>query len=119
MKIEKPRLNCFRFQTTYGTRAQTALPYAMNSDFSVVMAAEMKAFSEPARETDRLSRVQGQVEDLRQIMVRNIGKNIFFKQTGTSIVMLFGGREINGAAERKIFAILKLFNFFFFSLQIV
>uniref|UniRef100_A0A2K5E232 AP-3 complex subunit delta-1 n=1 Tax=Aotus nancymaae TaxID=37293 RepID=A0A2K5E232_AOTNA len=29
-----------RFQTTYGSRAQTALPYAMNSEFSSVLAAQ-------------------------------------------------------------------------------
>ena len=32
---------CFRFQAQYGTRAQTALPYAMNSEFSRVMATQM------------------------------------------------------------------------------
>lgn len=30
-----------RFQTTYGSRAQTALPYAMNSEFSGTLAAQM------------------------------------------------------------------------------
>lgn len=30
-----------RFQTTYGSRAQTALPYAMNSEFSSALAAQM------------------------------------------------------------------------------
>lgn len=30
-----------RFQTTYGSRAQTALPYAMNSEFSSVLAAQL------------------------------------------------------------------------------
>lgn len=30
-----------RFQTTYGSRAQTALPYAMNSEFSSTLAAQM------------------------------------------------------------------------------
>lgn len=30
-----------RFQTTYGSRAQTALPYAMNSEFSSLLAAQM------------------------------------------------------------------------------
>lgn len=31
----------FRFQMQYGVRAQTALPYAMNSEFSRVMATQM------------------------------------------------------------------------------
>uniref|UniRef100_A0A8C3RTF7 Vesicle-associated membrane protein 7 n=1 Tax=Chelydra serpentina TaxID=8475 RepID=A0A8C3RTF7_CHESE len=30
-----------RFQTTYGSRAQTALPYAMNSEFSSILAAQL------------------------------------------------------------------------------
>nr|XP_012322451.1 vesicle-associated membrane protein 7 [Aotus nancymaae] len=35
-----------RFQTTYGSRAQTALPYAMNSEFSSVLAAQLvRSFS--------------------------------------------------------------------------
>uniref|UniRef100_A0A4W5JXU8 V-SNARE coiled-coil homology domain-containing protein n=1 Tax=Hucho hucho TaxID=62062 RepID=A0A4W5JXU8_9TELE len=29
------------FQTTYGSRAQTALPYAMNSEFSSTLMAQM------------------------------------------------------------------------------
>jgi len=33
-----------RFQTTYGSRAQTALPYAMNSEFSSVLAAQLVRF---------------------------------------------------------------------------
>ena len=33
--------NCCRFQMTYGDRALTALPYAMNSEFSKVLAAQM------------------------------------------------------------------------------
>lgn len=33
-----------RFQTTYGSRAQTALPYAMNSEFSSVLAAQLVIF---------------------------------------------------------------------------
>lgn len=36
-----------RFQNTYGQRAQTALPYAMNSDFSIVLATQMVNFFIP------------------------------------------------------------------------
>lgn len=35
---------CYRFQTQYGVRAQTALPYAMNSEFSRVMATQMVGY---------------------------------------------------------------------------
>ncbi|XP_033489399.2 vesicle-associated membrane protein 7 isoform X1 [Epinephelus lanceolatus] len=60
-----------RFQTTYGSRAQTALPYAMNSEFSSTLAAQMKHHSDP-RGSDRVTETQMQVDDLKGIMVRNI-----------------------------------------------
>uniref|UniRef100_A0A6Q2YM06 Vesicle-associated membrane protein 7 n=2 Tax=Protacanthopterygii TaxID=41705 RepID=A0A6Q2YM06_ESOLU len=59
-----------RFQTTYGSRAQTALPYAMNSEFSSTLMVQMKHHSSPP--TDRLTEAQLQVDDLKGIMVRNI-----------------------------------------------
>uniref|UniRef100_G3Q3W9 Synaptobrevin-like 1 n=1 Tax=Gasterosteus aculeatus TaxID=69293 RepID=G3Q3W9_GASAC len=46
-----------RFQTTYGSRAQTALPYAMNSEFSSTLAAQMKHHSDP-RGSDRVTEAQ-------------------------------------------------------------
>ncbi|KXJ23978.1 vesicle-associated membrane protein 7 [Exaiptasia diaphana] len=61
-----------RFQTAYHGRAQTALPYAMNSEFSRVLSAEMKRFSESSEGADNLSRVQGELDELRGIMVKNI-----------------------------------------------
>ncbi|KAK7797680.1 hypothetical protein U0070_022569 [Myodes glareolus] len=60
-----------RFQTTYGSRAQTALPYAMNSEFSSVLAAQLKHHSENKGQ-DRVMETQAQVDELKGIMVRNI-----------------------------------------------
>ncbi|KAG8188273.1 hypothetical protein JTE90_012107 [Oedothorax gibbosus] len=60
-----------RFQSTYGTRALTALPYAMNSEFSRVLASQMKHFSESS-DVDRLTKVKGEVDELTEIMVQNI-----------------------------------------------
>uniref|UniRef100_A0A8C7WRH5 Synaptobrevin-like 1 n=1 Tax=Oryzias sinensis TaxID=183150 RepID=A0A8C7WRH5_9TELE len=57
-----------RFQTTYGSRAQTALPYAMNSEFSSTLAAQMKHHSDP-RGSDRVTETQMQVDDLKGIMI--------------------------------------------------
>ena len=34
----------FRFQAMYGARAQTALPFAMNSEFSRVLSTQMVRF---------------------------------------------------------------------------
>ncbi|CAG5115463.1 unnamed protein product [Candidula unifasciata] len=61
-----------RFQSQYGTRAQTALPYAMNSDFSNVLAAQMKIISE--EKPDQVTKVENQVEELKGIMVQNIDR---------------------------------------------
>uniref|UniRef100_A0A3Q2H4N3 Vesicle associated membrane protein 7 n=1 Tax=Equus caballus TaxID=9796 RepID=A0A3Q2H4N3_HORSE len=61
-----------RFQTTYGSRAQTALPYAMNSEFSSVLAAQLKHHSEN-KGLDKVMETQAQVDELKGIMVRNIG----------------------------------------------
>uniref|UniRef100_A0A8C4NKI8 Vesicle-associated membrane protein 7 n=1 Tax=Eptatretus burgeri TaxID=7764 RepID=A0A8C4NKI8_EPTBU len=55
-----------RFRTTYGSRAQTALPYAMSSEFSSVLASQMRYHS------DKITQVQGQVDELKGIMVKNI-----------------------------------------------
>ncbi|NXI01412.1 VAMP7 protein, partial [Pachycephala philippinensis] len=60
-----------RFQTTYGSRAQTALPYAMNSEFSSVLAAQLKYHSE-SRGPDQVAETQAQIDELKGIMVRNI-----------------------------------------------
>lgn len=61
-----------RFQSAYQGRAETALPYAMNSEFSRVLSAEMKRFSDTGRQADNLSKVQGELDELRGIMVKNI-----------------------------------------------
>ncbi|KAK6173015.1 hypothetical protein SNE40_016555 [Patella caerulea] len=60
-----------RFQGQYGVRAQTALPYAMNSEFSRVIASQMRTNTED-RSPDQLGQVQNQVDELKGIMVRNI-----------------------------------------------
>ncbi|XP_013774576.1 vesicle-associated membrane protein 7-like [Limulus polyphemus] len=60
-----------RFKTTYGARAQTALPYAMNSEFSRALANQMKYYSD-SRDVDTVSKVQGELDDLKNIMIKNI-----------------------------------------------
>ncbi|XP_060583340.1 vesicle-associated membrane protein 7-like [Ruditapes philippinarum] len=61
-----------KFQMQYGVRAQTALPYAMNSEFSRVMATQMRVSSDINKSSDKLENAKGQVEELKGIMVRNI-----------------------------------------------
>uniref|UniRef100_T1JBQ6 Vesicle-associated membrane protein 7 n=1 Tax=Strigamia maritima TaxID=126957 RepID=T1JBQ6_STRMM len=75
--FERSRAFCYlseikkRFQTSYGERAKTALPFAMNSEFSRILAAQMKHFSE-AKDFDTVSKVQGELDELKDIMVKNI-----------------------------------------------
>lgn len=62
-----------KFQMQYGVRAQTALPYAMNSEFSRTLASQMRYFSDSnANSPDRIKEVKGQVDELKGIMVKNI-----------------------------------------------
>lgn len=68
-----------RFQSTYGSSAETAIAYAMNSEFSRVLANEMKHYSE-SRDVDTISRVHGELDELKDIMVKNIG-TVQFKNT--------------------------------------
>lgn len=62
-----------RFLLQYGLQAATAISYAMNHEFSGVLAYEMKHYSESS-EFDAISRVNGQIDELKDIMVKNIGK---------------------------------------------
>ncbi|KAK7498717.1 hypothetical protein BaRGS_00010094 [Batillaria attramentaria] len=64
------RSKAFIFQTQYGVRARTALPYAMNSEFSRVMATQMRIACD--EKPDQLTKVQEEVDELKGIMVRNI-----------------------------------------------
>jgi len=63
-----------RFLKTYHARAQTALPYAMQSEFSRVLAAQMRHYSTTmsSTETSSMARVEEELDELKGIMVRNI-----------------------------------------------
>ncbi|XP_072040978.1 vesicle-associated membrane protein 7-like [Amphiura filiformis] len=58
-----------RFQAMYGTRAQTALPFAMNSEFSRVLSTQMKHYSQ---QKDKVGEIQTDLDELKGIMVKNI-----------------------------------------------
>ncbi|XP_974643.1 vesicle-associated membrane protein 7 [Tribolium castaneum] len=60
-----------RFRSQYGDSIQTAIAYAMNSEFSRVLANEMKHYSE-SHDVDTISRVHGELDELKNIMVKNI-----------------------------------------------
>lgn len=60
-----------RFQTTYGANVDSAMGYAMNSEFASVLANEMKHYSESS-DVDTISKVHGELDELKNIMVKNI-----------------------------------------------
>ncbi|CAL4065062.1 unnamed protein product, partial [Meganyctiphanes norvegica] len=60
-----------RFHASYGATVHTALPYAMNSEFATVLATQMKHYTE-SRDIDTLSQLQGEVSDVKDILVKNI-----------------------------------------------
>ncbi|CAH2229709.1 jg2259 [Pararge aegeria aegeria] len=60
-----------RFVSAFGDTAQTAIPYAMNSEFARVLATEMKHYSE-SKDLETISRVHGELDELKNIMVKNI-----------------------------------------------
>jgi len=62
-----------RFEMQYGSRSLTALPFAMNSEFSKILAAQIRRYiSDTPVEVDKIDCVQGQVDKLKGIMVKNI-----------------------------------------------
>jgi vesicle-associated membrane protein 7 len=60
-----------QFITTYGLQIATAIQYAMNTEFSQLLAREMRRFSE-MRSMDSISRVNEQIDEVRGIMVKSI-----------------------------------------------
>lgn len=60
-----------RFVNTYGLQVATAIAYAMNYEFSRTLASEMKHYSE-SKDVDAIAKVHGQIDELKDIMVKNI-----------------------------------------------
>ncbi|XP_076619229.1 vesicle-associated membrane protein 7 [Colletes latitarsis] len=60
------------FLTIYGDGAQTAVAYAMNTEFSEVLDNQMKYYHESNKNIDMLSKVHGDIDELKDIMVTNI-----------------------------------------------
>lgn len=60
-----------QFLAEYGLTVATAIAYGMNSEFSQVLALEMRRFDDQGN-SSIMQQVQGQVGELRDIMVRNI-----------------------------------------------
>jgi len=63
-----------RFVGTYGVaKARAAPPLAFNDAFSRVLSAQMTYYSN-TRNSDKISKVKGEVDELKSVMVENIEK---------------------------------------------
>ena len=60
-----------KFSLQYGERAQNAIAYAMNTEFSLEIANEMKRASSPQSQ-DKITNIQDEVEHVKGIMTANI-----------------------------------------------
>ncbi|KAL7735374.1 hypothetical protein ACLKA6_003225 [Drosophila palustris] len=60
-----------KFIQTYGLQVATAIAYAMNTEFSKILSQQMVFFSQ-SPEVDTISRVHGQIDELKDIMIQNI-----------------------------------------------
>jgi vesicle-associated membrane protein 7 len=62
-----------RFQQTYGDKAQNALAFSLNGDFGRVLQRQMEYYSNTEK-SDKLTKVKGQIQEVRDIMIDNIEK---------------------------------------------
>lgn len=60
-----------KFIHTYGLQVATAIAYAMNTEFSKVLSQQMVYYSQ-SREVDTISQVHGQIDELKNIVIKNI-----------------------------------------------
>uniref|UniRef100_A0A1A9W6F0 Vesicle-associated membrane protein 7 n=1 Tax=Glossina brevipalpis TaxID=37001 RepID=A0A1A9W6F0_9MUSC len=89
-----------KFIQTYGLQVATALAYAMNTEFSKILANQMNFFSQ-SREVDAISKVHGQIDELKDIMVKNIDN---LRDRGEKLELLVNKTENlsnNAVAFRK------------------
>nr|CAB3267592.1 vesicle-associated membrane protein 7-like [Phallusia mammillata] len=62
-----------RFKSTYGNNVHTALPYAMDTEFSGQLMIQMRHYSkDEPEELNKVGQVQDQLDELKGIMVQNI-----------------------------------------------
>lgn len=61
------------FNATYGLQIATAISYGMNTEFSRILKQRMHHFS-TATDVDSITRIHGQIDELKDIMVKNIGE---------------------------------------------
>jgi len=62
-----------RFKGTFGQKVHTAGPLSLNDSFGRVLAERMEFFSND-RSVDKISKVKGDIDDVKKTMVNNIEK---------------------------------------------
>ncbi|CAH9099834.1 unnamed protein product [Cuscuta europaea] len=62
-----------RFVRTYGRAVLSAQAYAMNDEFSRVLAQQMEYYSNDPN-ADRINRLKGEMSQVRNVMIQNIDK---------------------------------------------
>ena len=86
-----------KFVGQYGDRAKTAIAFAMNSEFSRVLAERMEFFNEnPA--ADNFGKVRGQLAEVKEVMMDNIEKVL---QRGEKIELLVDKTEALSQSANK------------------
>jgi len=78
-----------KFISTFGLQIATAIAYAMNTEFSKVLAQQMSYFSH-TNEIDNISRIHGQIDEIQDIMVKNIDS---LKDRGERLELLVNKTE--------------------------
>ncbi len=73
-----------RFTSKYGDQAQTAIAFSMNDEFAPVLEERLRHFNS-SPEIDSIAAVQGQIDDVKNVMVRNIEQVL---QRGEKIELL-------------------------------
>mmetsp|Transcript_11086 Transcript_11086/g.33079 ORF Transcript_11086/g.33079 Transcript_11086/m.33079 type:complete len:227 (+) Transcript_11086:214-894(+) len=61
-----------RFRAAYGETAKTAIAFAMNHEFSVVLQRQMELFNGPMASAGQFSDVHRKLDDVKNVMVQNI-----------------------------------------------
>ena len=61
------------FTGKYGSQVLTAIAFSMNDEFSHILKKEMDYYNNNP-DVDAVSKVKGQIEDVKNVMVENIEK---------------------------------------------
>ncbi|XP_055383158.1 vesicle-associated membrane protein 7 [Condylostylus longicornis] len=78
-----------KFISTYGLQVATAIAYAMNSEFSKVLAQQMSYFNE-SNDIDSITQIHGNIDELQDILVKNIDS---LKDRGERLELLVNKTE--------------------------